>query len=114
MNLIRYYQFQLRGLHSLESLNEPIHGHLALLNIGLNIGLNSPISSEPESKFLCFIKQSILRDFDKADWRKAVKGEPSGENVILEIARRLKSQPEFDIRVLELQETKKNLFRLDL
>lgn len=109
MKFIRYYQFALRGLHSLDSLKEPIHGHLALLNVGIP----SPISQEQEQEFLCFIKSHILKSFDKKDWRKSVTGEPSGENLILEIARRLK-QTQFDVRVLELQETKKNLFRIEL
>lgn len=110
MKSIRYYQFSLRGLHSLTSLDEPIHGHLALLNVGLR----APVSEEREKEFLSFMKNSILKDFDKKDWRQAVQGEPSGENVILEIARRLKSEKNIEAQVIELQETRKNLFRLDL
>lgn len=109
MKFIRYYQFTLRGLHSLTSLSEPTHGHLAFLNVGVQ----APLSSDQEKELLCFMKNNVLKDFDKRDWRKALRGEPSGENVVLEIARRLKNQESFKVKAIELQETRKNFFRLN-
>lgn len=100
--MIKFYQFPLRGFHSLEHLTEPTHGHLAYLRVGLPLPLE-------EKRFLEFVKAHILSQFDKNDWSLAVNGPPSGELVLLKVFEILQ-QSDFEVEKVELQETEKNLF----
>lgn len=108
LSTLRFYSFDLRGFHSLHQI-EPTHGHSALLNIGLL----SPVEEKQEGEFLCFIKNTILRDFDQNNWGNALATQPTGENVLLAIAERLKDFKKVQIRALELKETKKNSFFIE-
>ena len=107
--LTRFYQFELRGFHALHLLGEPTHGHHCQLKIGL-----APLDEKSEGAFLSFMKESILRDFDRRNWADTLQGEPSGENVLLEIGRRLEGFSGIQVKEIHLQETKKNLFLLEL
>jgi hypothetical protein len=110
LNISRVYQFELRGFHSLNHLNEETHGHLAYLRLKLAL----PLSDELEGEFLKLVKSKVLSVFDKKDWSLGVNGEATGENVIIAIASTLKNYPHFKIQSMELQETRKNLFKIDL
>lgn len=105
LKIIKFYQFSLRGFHSLEHLTEPTHGHLAYLRVGLL----TPIDEPKEKSFLEFVKKHVLNRFDKNDWSYAVDGPPSGELVLLKIFEILQ-QTDFEVERVELQETDKNLF----
>lgn len=109
MTCLKFYRFKLRGFHSLESLGESAHGHLAYLILARSL-----IDSGREEEFLCFVKENILKDFDKQDWSAPLVGEPSGEAMILEIAKRIQKRPDLDIKKVLIQETKKNSFLLEL
>ena len=111
LKLTKYYQFELRGVHALTQLGEPTHGH----HCSLRVGLEAPITEADERSFLLFMKEEILKHFDKADWKVALSGkEPSGENVAYDLGRRLKQLTQVRAVHLELQETKKNIFSLKL
>ena len=107
VRLTKYYQFELRGFHALQLLNEPTHGHHCQLRIGI-----SPLDEFKEGEFLGFVKEKILGDFDRKNWARTLPGEPTGENVLLEIGRRLREFEIVQVKELHLQETKKNLFSL--
>jgi len=104
--ITRFYQFEIRGFHNLTHLSEPSHGH----NGFLRIGLPAPLSEEDEKEFLLFVKSRVLSDFDKKDWSLSLDGEPSGENLIREIALRLQAWKPKLVRQVEFQETTKNNF----
>jgi|GEM_PF-2051336 hypothetical protein len=108
MKCLRTYQFELRGIHSLPSLKEGPHGHHCLLRVQVPGSLDE----EEERDFLSFMKSDILKNFDRADWARALAKPPSGENVLQEIFRRLDAFRQNFVFSLELQETKKNLFYL--
>jgi len=104
--ITRFYQFEIRGFHNLTQISEPSHGH----NGFLRIGLLAPIPEEDEREFLLFVKTRVLSDFDKKDWSLALRGEPSGENLIREIATRLQNWNPKLVKQVEFQETTKNNF----
>lgn len=103
--ITKTYRFELRGIHNLNLIQEPTHGHGA----ELLITLNCPVVNE--KMFLTAIKMNILNLFHKNDWAKAVPSEPTGENVLLtiwKIVSTLKLQDR--VERMELVETKKNRF----
>lgn len=105
----RFYQFELRGFHALHLLGEPTHGHHCQLRVGVD-----PLDEKSEALFLGYVKEKIIKDFDRKNWAESLRGEPSGENVLLEIGRRLQAFEGAQVREVHLQETKKNLFSLGL
>lgn len=109
-NLTKTYRFPLHGFHCLEQLSEPLHGHSSFLKVSLK----APVSEKQEADFLAWVKKNILSDFHKQNWGRTLSCEPTGENVLSEIARRFQTWNSKIATHLELEETPKNGFHLDL
>jgi len=109
-SLTKTYRFSLHGFHCLEQLSEPLHGHSSFLKVTLR----APVSESLEAEFLAWIKKNILSDFHKQNWGKNLSGEPTGENVLSEIALRFQSWKSEIATHIELEETPKNGFHLEL
>ena len=104
--MVRTRRFRLRGVHFLydPKYNEPKHGHEYELHISVKAETPTALLEE-------IVKNEILKKWDKADFMKNGLAQASGELLVEEFDRALRtSELKHSLVGVVLKETRKNRF----